>query len=153
MTKSFTLIELLIVITIIGILATLGISSYFNSLKAAKDARRKSDLSTIQKALEVYYQDNQGYPLSLPNNGDPFCHSSGDCWMATYLQKTPFDPNGSAYSYDSDGTYYKLYSCIENPNDSGPGVDQNGYGLDCSGNNTQPCDPCRYAVTSTNTTP
>jgi len=150
--KGFTLIELLIVLSIIGILAALGFSSYVNSVKAGRDARRKTDLQTIQKGLETYYQDVGSYPIgSIPN---PFCHPSG-CASAQYLPLLPSDPSNIPYVYDSsDGSYYKLYSCIENPNDNGPGVNQDGYGLDCSGGGGGGrCNPCRFGISSTNTTP
>lgn len=153
--KGFTLLELLIVIAIIGILAVLGFSNYMNALKSGKDARRKVDLQTIQKALETYYQDNQVFPLpdagsAVPTSGNSFCHPDG-CDVETYLEKLPKDPSGGNYVYVStDQTSYQLYSCIENVNDNGPGVKQGGYGISCGVNQ---CDPCKYGVSSTNTTP
>ena len=145
--SSFTLIELLIVIAILSLLAVGGIGQYYNSLKSGRDVRRKSDLQSIQKALETYYQDMGSYPAgTIP---DPFCHPSG-CATAQYMQKLPTDPGGDAYVYDSDGTYYKLYACIENPNDGGPGVNQDGYGQICG---VGRCSQCRYGVSSTNTLP
>lgn len=145
--SSFTLIELIIVITILSLLVVGGIGQYYNSLKSGSDARRKADLQSIQKALETYYQDMGSYPaVAIP---DPFCHPSG-CPTAQYMQKLPNDPGGSPYIYDSDGTYYKLYSCIENPNDNGPGVNQGGYGQTCG---VGQCQACRFGVTSTNTVP
>lgn len=129
--KGFTLIEVLITMIIIGLLSVMGISNYMNSFKSGRDARRKSDLKTIQTALENYYQDNNSYPVgSIP---DPFCHPDG-CDIAQYLQTLPRENSSVEYAYDSaDGTYYKIYSCIENTGDNGPGVDQNGYVPDCSG--------------------
>lgn len=59
------MIELLIVITIIGVLATIGLGAAFGqSRKAAKDARYKSHLAALQIALENYYSDNKQYPNS-----------------------------------------------------------------------------------------
>lgn len=57
------MIELLIVIAIIGILATIGLGAAFGqSRRAAKDAKRKADISQIQIALESYRSDRKGYP-------------------------------------------------------------------------------------------
>lgn len=152
MNKAFTLIELLIVIVIIGILALAVFFNYLNSLKSGKDAKRKSDLASIQKALELYYQDNQFYPApvgnAVPNTGGSFCHPGG-CGTATYLKALPND-QGTPYWYASDGTMYQLYSCIENINDSGSGVKQSGYGVSCG---TGRCNPCRFGISSTNITP
>lgn len=153
-TKGFTLLELLIVISIIAVLAVVGFSNYFNSLKSARDARRKADLQTIQKALELYYQDNENYPPSdnenlMLDNG-ALCHPNG-CDIQTYLQSTPTDPSGDNYKYiTQDQTSYQMYACIENTNDQGPGVKQEGYGYSCGQN---ACADCKYGVSSTNTAP
>ena len=152
--KGFTLIELLIVIAIIVILAVFGFSNYLNSIKSGKDGKRKTDLQTIQRALEAYYLDNQAYPAAVgnavPNTGGAFCHPSG-CATATYLQKLPTDTGGTAYYYISAGPSYQLYSCIENANDSGPNVKQAGYaGTNCGSGS---CNPCKYGIASTNTNP
>ena len=157
--SGFTLLELLIVISIISMLAILGFTSYINSLKSAKDGRRKADLQTIQKGLETYYQDNNSYPTDAagsvpvdPLEPNSFCHPSG-CDVAKYLETLPKDPGGSNYVYESDGTYYKLYSCLENVNDNGPGVKQDGYGPDCSNGAGGRCQQCHFGISSTNTTP
>ena len=148
MNKSFTLIELLVVMAIIGILATLGFSSYLNSVKAGRDARRKSDLNRIQKALEIYYEDNKAFPTDL-TFGNSLCHPDG-CTTAEYLKLVPLDPGGANYVYatDATGSYYQLYACIENPNDSGPGVKD--YTPSCG---SGICNPCRFGLSSSNTTP
>ena len=131
-------------ISILGLLIIGGLSQYYNSIKSARDARRKSDLQSIQKALETYYQDLGGYPGTIP---DPFCHPT-DCATAQYMTTLPKDPSGEPYFYESDGTYYRLYACIENPNDNGPGVNQAGYTPACG---IDRCNPCRYGISSTNT--
>lgn len=147
--NSFTLIELLIVLSIIGVLVLLGFSNYLNSVKAGHDARRKSDLKNIQNALEVYYEDNQAYPTTL-TFGTSLCHPTGGCSAAQYMQVVPRDPYGANYIYltDATGSYYQLYSCIENPNDSGLGVQD--YGPICG---SGVCNPCRFGLSSSNTLP
>lgn len=62
--RGFTLIELLVVIGIIGLLATFAVVQLSGSAAKARDARRKSDLKGLQKALELYYSDNNAYPLT-----------------------------------------------------------------------------------------
>ena len=61
-TKGFTLIELLVVIAIIAILAVLIIINLNVARKKARDAVRKSDLSQIQSALEIFIDENKRYP-------------------------------------------------------------------------------------------
>lgn len=150
--KGFSLIELLLVIAILGVLAGLISGNFINSLAKSRDARRKTDLEQIQKALELYYEDVKAYPTTLSfGNGAQLSHPTTT--SIKYMQAVPDDPSsGYDYYYDStDGTYYKLYSCIENTNDTARGVNQGGYtGTDCGG-----CKDtlCKYGVSSSNETP
>jgi len=63
--RGFTLVEMLIVITIIGILSGIGLVHYQNVRAAARDARRKSDLAYIRLALALYEEDNGSYPIPV----------------------------------------------------------------------------------------
>ena len=58
MKKSFTLLEMLVVIGIIAILVTLGFASYSTVQKKARDAKRQSDLKTVQDLMEQCYSVN-----------------------------------------------------------------------------------------------
>jgi len=60
--KSFTLVELLVVVAIISILASALMVGLGGARKKARDARRISDLRTVQSSLEVYYAQNGIYP-------------------------------------------------------------------------------------------
>jgi len=60
--KSFTLIEMLIVIVIIGILAAALVPRLQAVQGRARDTKRKADLRTIYNALEIYVLDNGKYP-------------------------------------------------------------------------------------------
>ncbi len=149
MKKGFTLIELIIVISILGILSSLILGNFMTSLKKGRDARRKTDLSQIQKALEMYYEDNRAYPLSA----DVVFGSPLSTVSKTYMQKTPDDPVSSCdYQYEStDGTYYRLFSCIENVNDESSGVSQTGYNggpANCGAGQI-----CKFTISSPNITP
>jgi general secretion pathway protein G len=62
---GFTLIELMIVVSIIGILATLAVPSYQSSVVKAKEAALRQDLSTFRDVLDQHKADQGKYPPSL----------------------------------------------------------------------------------------
>lgn len=155
--NGFSLLELMIVMVILGILVGLVSGNFFTSLKKGRDAKRKADLAQIQRALEMYYEDKQAYPTKTPGGtgfpfGEKFCET-GACGSdeKVYMENVPDEvKNGFSYQYDSDGTYYYLLSCIENTQDQGVGVSQNGYsGTDCGSD----CGLCKYLVSSPNVAP
>src|SRR5690348_7056671 len=66
--KGFTLIELMIAISIVAILGTVGFTAFNQSQLRARDAKRKQDLRSISQALELYYQQNKRFPCSGVNS-------------------------------------------------------------------------------------
>ena len=148
--SGLTLIELLVVMVILGILATVGFGQYRTSQIKARDAQRKGDLDNIARALEMYYNDHESYPLSsngkiqveldVLNWGDAF-----DTDDVVYMKTLPSDPVSDydyCYESDADGSLYKLYAKLENENDDDTG--------DYSCNSD---DDYNYGVSSSNTTP
>jgi len=87
---GFTLMELMIVMAIIGILATLAIPSFIGALKAAREAVLREDLHVLRAAIDSYTMDKQKAPQSLDDliqDGylrgipeDPMTHSK-DTWV------------------------------------------------------------------------
>lgn len=59
---GFTLLELLVVISIIGLLIALGVTSYSTVQKNGRDAKRRSDMKAVQSGLEQYKAANGSYP-------------------------------------------------------------------------------------------
>ena len=80
-TDGFTLIELMIVMPIIGILASIAIPSFVSSIKNAKEAVLKEDLHVIRNAIDSYTMDKEKAPQSLD-----------DLVQAGYLKTIPVDP-------------------------------------------------------------
>ncbi len=110
--KGFTLIELLVVIAIIGLLSTLAVVALNNARQKSRDARRVSDIKQIQTALELYYNDANGYPTT----GGVISLGSISYSGTTYMAVVPANPspNGVAYTYSSaaaglPGTYTLKY--------------------------------------------
>jgi len=88
---SFTLIEILVVTTIIGLLAGIGAVSYSQFVKKSRDAKRKTDLEQIRGALEMYRSEKSYYPLGLPT------------LVPDYMNSIPTDPQdnqGYTYQYE-----------------------------------------------------
>jgi general secretion pathway protein G len=81
MEKGFTLIELIIVFTLIGILVGLGIPQYKYAVKKANEAALKENLFQMRTLLQQYYTDKHKYPISLQTLVDE-----------KYLLKIPLDP-------------------------------------------------------------
>lgn len=102
--KGFTLLELLVVISIIGILIVLAAASYSVAQQRGRDARRRGDLKTVQNAFEQYYANstNQQY--------------AGTCaGMAGALPGgLPTDPQGGAYPCTSSTTSYCACAQLDN---------------------------------------
>ena len=65
MKKSFTLIELLIVVAIIGILAAIAVPNFLNAQTRATIARVRADVKSLTTALEEYRMDNNDYPIDM----------------------------------------------------------------------------------------
>jgi len=78
---GFTMIELLIVISIIVVLASMGMTQYRNSVIRAREAVLKEDLFRMRDAIDQYYADRNKYPASLD-----------DLVSEHYLREVPVDP-------------------------------------------------------------
>lgn len=79
--KGFTLIELIIVMTIIGLLTAIAIPSYLTSVKKAREAVLKEDLHTLRASIDSYTVDKEKAPESLD-----------DLVQAGYIKAIPVDP-------------------------------------------------------------
>lgn len=88
---GFSLIELMVVISIIGVLMAIGAVSYTTAQRKARDSSRKNAMDSIAKALEQYYADNSTYPVQSNCSG-LFTGSN------TYFQGgAPTDPKPSPH--------------------------------------------------------
>lgn len=124
---GFTLIEMLVVISIIGILATLVLARLGGVEKAGRDTRRRSDLNQYRTALENFaLKNNSLYPSIITTAIDPsgtFCSSTlGPSNMGACPQDPRQDGITYFYRYISNGTgspsitatNYLLWAQMEN---------------------------------------
>jgi len=59
---GFSLVELLVVISIMAVLAAITLPNFMGARERARDAQRESDMNAIKNSLRMYYNDNQAYP-------------------------------------------------------------------------------------------
>ena len=106
---GFTLVELLIVISLISILAAMGLVQYRNSVLSSKEAVLRTDLFRMRDAIDQYYADKTKYPSSLDSlvsegylrklPEDPITKSA-DTWTTVPAEPDPNNPSAEAGVYD-----------------------------------------------------
>jgi general secretion pathway protein G len=107
--RGFTMIELLVVVSLIVILATMGLTQYRNSVIHAREATLKEDLFRMRDAIDQYYADKGKYPSSLDalvSDGymrkipiDPVTNST-DTWQTVPAEADPANPSAEPGIYD-----------------------------------------------------
>ncbi len=106
--KGFTLVELLVVVSIIGLLSSIVVSSLNTARAKGRDAVRMSTLHQVRTAVEAYFNDNGFYPQCTGPND--LCTSTGYqgdintlAIKPTYMSSVPLDPTNINGQY---GYYY-----------------------------------------------
>lgn len=112
---GFTLIEIMVVIMILGLLATLVVQNLRGATDKAKRTKAAADIAGLKTGLDRYYMDNGSYPttdqglpalVTPPTSGRvPQNYEQGG-----YISRLPADPWGNPYFYQSDGNGYALKS-------------------------------------------
>src|SRR5262245_1000200 len=107
--RGFTLIELMVVISLIVVLASMGLVQYRQSIVRSKEAVLKEDLFRMRDAIDQYYADKNSYPSAidaLVSDGylrsipkDPFTNSEST-WQTIPAEPDPNNPVGDQGIYD-----------------------------------------------------
>ena len=152
--KGFTLVELLVVMAILGVLASVTLVAFRSSQARGRDAQRKSDLKQIASSLELYYADYHEYPDASGGqiqgcSGNPCPWGSGEFTdgRTVYFKVMPKDPSDFSYFYriadPPSNQKFQLFAFLENTQD--PNLITTAYS--CGP------EPCNFSITSSNTNP
>ena len=134
---GFTLVEILVVITIIGLLSTIGLTGFQAVTRSGRDALRKTDLEQLRSALEIYKSEENNYPA---DSGSCSANAGGD-FVPAYINPYPFDPKSPTYDYcykSLGGLTYQLCAHLEN----------GGTTNLCPGEECGSGEICNYRVTN-----
>jgi general secretion pathway protein G len=132
--RGFTLIELIVVVTIIGILAAVAVANVKNAQTKAREAALKDDLFEMRKAIDNYYADKQKYPDGLQTlvsekylraiPKDPITMKAD--WVEIQNSTDPNDPTATDTSGDTSQALTPGVSDVHS-NATGNGLDGTPY--------------------------
>jgi general secretion pathway protein G len=116
--QGFTLVELMVVIVIIGLLATVVIINVLPATDKAAITKARADVATLEQGVEMYRLNKLRYPSG--SEGLQAVTSQG------YVKRLPKDPWGNAYHYaqpGKDGRQFDIYSYGADGREGGEGQD------------------------------
>jgi general secretion pathway protein G len=120
---GFTLLELIIVMSIIAILATLAVPRFNSAVRAAREAVLKEDLHVMRSAIDSYTMDKQKAPQSLD-----------DLVQSGYLRAIPEDP----MTHSKDTWVTETSDAMFSLDQTEPGIDDVHSGSEDTGSDGQP---------------
>lgn len=132
---GFTLIELMVVIVIIGLLATVVLINVLPSQDRAMRTKALADIATLEQAMEMYRLDNLGYPsasdgLNALVGAPAGLAQSGRYRPGGYIKRLPADPWGRPYQFTVPGRAgpFDIYSLGADGAPGGEGENADIYG-------------------------
>jgi general secretion pathway protein G len=124
---GFTLIEIMVVVIIIGLLASVVVLNILPNVDKAKVTKAKEDIQSLELGLKEFYLDNSKYPTNeqglaalVTQPTDPTIKN----WkVGGYVERVSKDPWGNEYQYVFPGTHGKAYDICSLGADGQPGGD------------------------------
>lgn len=114
--QGFTLVELMVVMTIIALLIAIAVPRYFSSIDKAREATLRQDLSVMREAIDKFYGDHERYPASLQ-----------ELVSQRYLRAVPPDPiTGSSDSWVLVAPELELGGAVYDVRSGAPGNARDG---------------------------
>lgn len=159
--RGFTLVELLVVISIMGILTIIVSSGFVTSQQRSRDAARKTNLKSLSDSLNLYYADNGVFPMAGYINGlisseGEFSTEINPTKTVVYMKKLPKEKtNGNQpFLYEVSGTFksFRIYANLENEEDADCIKDVDGENVTSLNDYTITDDDksCIYMIASSN---
>ena len=123
--SGFTLVELLVVMVILGLLASLVLPNFFGQAASARKKTALVQMRTLGTALDAYALDTGRYPSSSEGLSALIEQPSGlDMWDGPYLKGAlPKDPWGNPYEYRVSGSSVEITSLGADGRQGGSGED------------------------------
>ncbi|RMH54043.1 MAG: prepilin-type N-terminal cleavage/methylation domain-containing protein [Candidatus Hydrogenedentota bacterium] len=143
---GFTLIEILVVVAIIGILASIALPKLFAAICRSKVGKVDGVVGSLNGSLSMYFADNEG-SFPVLSSSTTINSASMGYLIPKYFETDPITPWGDPYRYTGDGAFYTICVSI----DGAKGCD--------GSSGTSPPDDYRYyssgdgKMQSTNTNP
>lgn len=131
--RGFTLVELMVVIVIIGLLATVVMVNVMPSQDKAMATKAKADIATLEQAMEMYRLDNLTYPSGSDGLNalvSPPAGQTGGYRPGGYIKSLPKDPWGRPYQLSVPGKSgaFDIYSLGGDGAPGGEGENADIYG-------------------------
>lgn len=97
-TKGFSLVELMIVVSIMAVLAVIALTIYADAQKTSRDSRRKADMTAVGSALESRYGSDGNYPVLTDD---------------MFVGGKPKDPGSFIYTFPAAGATFNMCAQLE----------------------------------------
>lgn len=106
--RGFTMIEVLVVITMIGIMATIFVPKITSQLDKPKKSRAMIEIKTMKNALDIYFAENNAYPITAENVAKVM--NENGVFGGKFGTDKAIDPWGKPYYFTMEDKNYTIWS-------------------------------------------